>query len=161
MMRFTALPWTPPRQTKGPVKQGLTRPPPPSFCPCVFLELDHQFFHICGIVLETHMKFCTTNPDFLVGKFFAPEKQENGSEIGFFEFIEKFRLQFLLNQFNNENLFFILKVPAQIPYLEKVLFLRYGPKYCLSANQIAEFFNQPYLRNKLMKQPEFVHTDAN
>ena len=30
-----------------------------------------------------------------------------------------------------------------------------------SANQIAEFFNQPNLQKKLMKQPDFLHVDTN
>ena len=30
-----------------------------------------------------------------------------------------------------------------------------------SANQIAGFFNQPYLQNKSMKQPDFLHVDTN
>ena len=31
----------------------------------------------------------------------------------------------------------------------------------LSANQIAEFLNQLFLQNKLMKQPNFFHVDIN
>ena len=30
-----------------------------------------------------------------------------------------------------------------------------------SANQIAGFFNQPYLQNKSMKQPDLLHVDTN
>ena len=30
-----------------------------------------------------------------------------------------------------------------------------------SANQIAGFFNQPYLQNKSMKKPDFLHVDTN
>ena len=30
-----------------------------------------------------------------------------------------------------------------------------------SANQITEFFNQPYLQNKSMKYPNFLHVDTN
>ena len=30
-----------------------------------------------------------------------------------------------------------------------------------SANQIAGFFNEPYLQNKSMKWPDFLHVDAN
>ena len=29
------------------------------------------------------------------------------------------------------------------------------------ANQIAGFFNQPYLQNKSMKWPDFLHVDTN
>ena len=31
----------------------------------------------------------------------------------------------------------------------------------LSANQLAGFLNQPFLQNKLMKQPHFLHYDTN
>ena len=31
----------------------------------------------------------------------------------------------------------------------------------LSADQIATFLNQPFLENKLMKQPHFLHVDTN
>ena len=31
----------------------------------------------------------------------------------------------------------------------------------LSANQIAGFLNQPFLQNKLMKQPNILHVDTN
>ena len=31
----------------------------------------------------------------------------------------------------------------------------------LSANQIAGFFNQPYLLNKSTEQPDFLHIDTN
>ena len=30
-----------------------------------------------------------------------------------------------------------------------------------SANQIAGFFNQPYLQNKSMNKPDFLHIDTN
>ena len=45
-------------------------------------------------------------------------------------------------------MFIICCVPAQIPYLEKILVLRCGSK-CFSANQIAWFYNQLY--------PDFLH----
>ena len=48
-------------------------------------------------------------------------------------------------------IYIISCVPAQIPYLGKVWFLRYGPK----------FFNQPYLLNKSMKEPDFLLVDTN
>ena len=68
-----------------------------------------------------------TKPSFLGAKVFAKKNWENGPKLGF-EFIEKFSLQFILNLFYNENLHcFILRVSAQIPYLEKFGFLRYGP----------------------------------
>ena len=30
-----------------------------------------------------------------------------------------------------------------------------------SANQIAGFFNQPYLQSKSVKKPDFLHVDTN
>ena len=38
------------------------------------------------------------------------------------------------------------------------------PEICakiFSANQIAKFFNQPYLQNKSMELPDFLHGDTN
>ena len=52
------------------------------------------------MVLETHMKLCVTEPE-----IFLPQKlgkwTTNGPKIGFFEFIETFGNQFLLNLFCN------------------------------------------------------------
>ena len=83
------------------------------------------------MVLETHMKLCVAEPDFSGGNF-LPKKMgkwtKNGTKTGFFEFIEKFGNQFLLNMLYNENLYILCCVPSQIPYLGKFSFLRYEPK---------------------------------
>ena len=63
----------------------------PSICPSVslefFLELYLRFFLNFSMVLETHMKLCVTEPDFL-GKYFLPQKfrkwTKNGPKIIFF-----------------------------------------------------------------------------
>ena len=47
-------------------------------------------------------------------------------------------------------IYIIFCVPAQIPYLRNFFALEIWVKM-FSANQIAEFFNQPYLQNKSMK----------
>ena len=47
-------------------------------------------------------------------------------------------------------IYFICCVPAQIPYLGKFIVPEIWAKI-FSANQIARFFNQPYLQNKSMK----------
>ena len=47
-------------------------------------------------------------------------------------------------------------VPAQIMYLGKIYFLRYGP-----ANQISGFLNQQYFQNKTMKYPDFLYISTN
>ena len=53
----------------------------PSVCPGVFLELSYQFFLNFGMVLETYMKLCVTEPDF-PGNFFCPQNWENGPKMG-------------------------------------------------------------------------------
>ena len=65
------------------------------------------------MMLETHMKLCMTEPDF-VEKFICPQISKNGPKTGFLEF-------------KIWSLIFAEFVNAQIPYLGK-LFLRYGPK---------------------------------
>ena len=61
-----------------------------SVCPG---ELYHQFFLNFGMMLETHMKLCVTEPHF-PEIFFCPKIWENGPKMdlkqGFFEYIEKF-----------------------------------------------------------------------
>ena len=57
-------------------------------------------------------------------------------------------------------IYIISSVPAQIPYLGKLFFLEIYAKM-LSANQIAEFSNQLFLQDKLMKDPHFLHVDTN
>ena len=116
-------------QPEGSYKLGSLRP---SICLGIFFELYHCFFLNFGMVLKTHMRLYVIGPDFLgffffvLFFFFTPKIGKNGPKTRFFEFIEKFGHQFLLNLFYNENI--ICRVPAQIPYLGKFLFLGYGPK---------------------------------
>ena len=51
-------------------------------------------------------------------------------------------------------------VHAQIPYLGKVLFMKYRAKMLL-ANPTAGFLNHLFLQKRLMKQPHFFHVDKN
>ena len=53
----------------------------PSFCPGVCLKLYHYFFLNFGLVLETHIKLCMTEPDFL-DNFFLTQNLENGPKMG-------------------------------------------------------------------------------
>ena len=75
------------------------------------LELYYQFFLNFGIVLETCIKFCMVEQNFLE-KSFLPQKlgkwTKNGSKTEFFEFIEKFGYYVLLNLFYSENLYHLL-----------------------------------------------------
>ena len=100
------------------------------------------------MVLGIHITLCMTELDFLE-KNFCPNIWENGPKRAktgiFIEFIDRFGHYFLLNWFYNQNLY--CYIPAEIPHLGKFLFLIIWGKM-LSANQIARFFNQPYLQNK-------------
>ena len=100
-----------------------------SFCPS---------FRLFGIVSLVFSKFChgARNPyevardiaGFFQKKIFYPQNREKWTT-DFFEFIEKFGHEFLLN-FSIMKSYISCCVPAQIPYLGKFLFLRYGPKCC-------------------------------
>ena len=76
---------------------------------------------------------------------FCPQNWKNGPKMGqkqgFLEFIEKFDHQFLLNLFNNENFYYML-CSCTNPMFEKIFVPEIWAKM-FSANQIAQFFNQP------------------
>ena len=104
------------------------------------------------MVVESHVKLCLTEPD-IPGKIFCPQNWENGLKMGqkqgFFQFIGKFSHYFLLNFICNENLYYLL-CSCTNPIFGKILVHEIWTKI-FSANQIAGFFNQPYLQNKSMK----------
>ena len=92
------------------------------------------------MVLESHLKLCMTELDFL-GNFFCPQNLENGPKMG--------QKQGFLNLLGNLvitfywiwcilEIYIICFVPAQIPYLGKFLFLRYGPK-CSQPIRLQDF----------------------
>ena len=102
-------------------------------------------------MLETNIKLCLTEWDF-------PEKNlhpklgkwtKNGPETGFFKFFEIFSHYFLLNLFYIEYLYYVL-CSCINPIFGNIFVLEIKAKM-FSANWIAEFFNQPYLHNKLVK----------
>ena len=67
--------------------------------------------------------------------------------------------KFFLNLSYNESLFYLLYHCAN-PILGENLFPEIWGKM-FSASQVAEFLNQIYTRNKLMKCPGFLHADTN
>ena len=67
---------------------------------------------------------------------------------GFFEINENLCHLFLLNLLYNENLYYLLCFCTN-PIFGKILVSEIWPKKFL-ASQVEGFFNQPYLRNKLM-----------
>ena len=60
--------------------------------------------------------------------------------------------------FRNENLYFLLSCTNSI--FGKILVPEIWAKM-FSASQIAGFFIQPYLQNKSLKEPDFLHVDTN
>ena len=108
------------------------------------------------MVLESHVKLCVTESDFLRKKF-CPKNWENvpkiGQKQGLFNLLENVVISFYW-------IYIIYCVPAQTPYLVELLFLRYGPK-CSQPIRLEDFFNQPYLQNRSMKYPDFLHVDTN
>ena len=60
---------------------------------------------------------------------------------------------------HNEDLYYLL-CSCTNPIFGKIFVPEILAKM-FSANQIAGFFNQLYLQNKSMKQPDFLHVDTN
>ena len=55
-------------------------------------------------------------------------------------------------------IYIICCVASEILYLK--IFVPEMRAEMFSANQIARFFKQPYLQNKSIKQPDFLHVDT-
>ena len=73
---------------------------------------------------------------------------KNGPKTGFLSLLKKLVINFYWICSSTDPIFgksFVPEIWAKI----------------LSASQIAGFFNQPYLQNKSVKQPEFLHVDTN
>ena len=70
----------------------------PSFRLGILLEFVSLVFSEFWHVLETHMKFCATELDFLEKKIFGPKNWENGPKIdqkqGFFNVLKKLVITF-------------------------------------------------------------------
>ena len=108
------------------------------------------FVNFC-MVLESHVT-CVTELDSL-GKFFLPLKlgkeTQNGPKTGFFQFIGKYGNWYLMNLIYNENVYYLL-CSCTNPIFGKNFVPEIWAKM-FSVNQIAGFFNQPYLQNKSLK----------
>ena len=90
-------------------------------------------------MLETHMQLCVTEPDF-PEKSFAQKIGKMGQKQIVLNILKNFGINFYW--ICSIMKIYICCVPAQIPEIWAKMF---------SANQIAGFFNQPYLQNKSMK----------
>ena len=109
------------------------------------------------MVLETHTKLCVTSSGKL---FFCLSIWENGPKLGqkqgFFQFIERFSHSFLLN-FLYDEIWYYLLCSCTNPILEN--FCSWDMDQSVLRQSECTIFNQPYLQNKSMKQPDFLLAD--
>ena len=109
------------------------------------------------------MKLCTTEPDFL-GKFFLPRKlgkwTKNGPKMVFWIYWKIYSIYSIIKTYiicsvlhsPLQNSAIIQSCKIFVPEIWAKMF---------PANQIAGFFNQPYLQNKSVKWSDFLHFDTN
>ena len=98
----------------------------PSFRPDVFLEVDYSSFL-----------------NFVGKKKNCPKNGESGRNIGFFEFIEKFRYYLFLNLIYNESLYYLLYLCINLIFGKNLVPVIWTKM--LLANQIVGFLNQIYI----------------
>ena len=150
--------WTPGSSRKGPIKYGLSVLPcfhPSSICPSV-----QAFSWNCIVSFFWNLAWCQKliwscawqTWIFWEKIFFASKlgkRAQNGLKTRFFQFIGKFGHQFLLNLIYNGNFYYLL-CSCTNPIFGTIFVPEIWAKM-FSANQIAGYFNQPYLQNKSMK----------
>ena len=119
----------------------------PFVCPSVghFLGIFSLVFLNFGMLLETHLKLCVTELDFMEETFLLPKMgkwNKNGQKTGIFEYIEK--CHYVLLNFNyNENLYYLL-CSCTNPIFTKIFVSEVKAKM-FSTSPIAGFFNQQFL----------------
>ena len=95
---------------------------------------------------------------FLGKNFFAPKIGKMGQKQGFFNLLESFVINFYWI-WSIMKIYIICCVPAQIPYLGKFLFLRYGPK-CSQPIRLQDFLINHISRTNQWNLP-VLNVDAN
>ena len=96
----------------------------PFFGPSV---VSHQFFLKLRMVLGSHILLCMTELDFFK-KIFQPQKLGKWAKNRvFLNLLENLVINFF-SVWSKKKLYNICCTLAQITYLGKILFLRYGPK---------------------------------
>ena len=130
--------------------------------PSVLLSSFHDFLEIVSLFVLKFWHGARNSHEvvddiaWFFRKNFCPPKIEkltkNGPKTGFFECSELFVINFYWICYIME-FYSICCVPVEIPYLE--IFQMF------SANQIAGFFNKPFLQNKSLKWLDFLHVDTN
>ena len=107
----------------------------PTFCLSrLFLGIVSVIFSKFGIVLDSYVKLCMTEPDFPGKYFLAQNEPKTGF---FFNLLENLVISFYWI-WSIMTIYIICCVPAQIPYLWKFLFLRYQPK-CSQPIRLQDF----------------------
>ena len=93
------------------------------------------------MVLESHVKLCVREPNFLEKNFFCPLNWGNGPKMApkqvFFNLLGNLLTNFY-RLWSIMKIYIICCVAAQIPYLRKCLFLRYGAK-CSQPVRLQDF----------------------
>ena len=137
----------------------------PSFCPSIlpFFRLSfHLSGHFLGIVSLVFSKFWhnARNPyevvcvraGFSRKIFFTPQNCKNGPKMGQRRGILNILKNFVINFHwicSVTKIYIICYVPAQIPYLGKICFLRYAPKYSPSIRL------QDFLINRISRKNQW------
>ena len=114
------------------------------------------------MVLETYVKFCVTDQDFLEKYFLLPKirkMDQKRSKTGFFEFIEKFGHEFLVKLFYKENSNYLLYSFTN-PIFGKIFVPEIQTKM-FSANQIAGFFSSTISPDQISAITDLLHVDTN
>ena len=89
------------------------------------------------MMLETHIKLCMTEPHFFDKKKHPPKMVQNESKIWCFEAIETFFYHLFFKK-KIWYVYFVCFILVQIPYLEKIWLLKYGPK-CFQPIRLQDF----------------------
>ena len=146
--------WTPGGSRQDPLKQSLSE----NGCPDALLNYQ-VFFSILAWYQKPWCYEIVRDKARFFGKVFLLKKfgkwTKNRPKPEFLKFIENFCHQFFLILFYNENLYHLLRRSCTNLMFGKT----FVPEICakmISASQIAGFLNQPYFRNKPIKQPEFL-----
>ena len=88
-----------------------------------------SWYWLISFFLKLNMLFwcyCVWESQIFLKKVFCPKVGENGPKLGFFEFIGKKKFFWI---WSIKKVYIIYCILVQIPYLRKILFLNYEPKF--------------------------------
>ena len=108
------------------------------------------------MVLQTYMKLCMTTTYFAKKKFWPTKLSQKQDFLNLLKYL-------VINFYwicSIMKIYIICCVPAQIPYLGKFLFLRYGPK-CSQPIRLQDFLINHISRTNQWNSLIFLHVDTN